>query len=140
MSLSQAKFILISSAKPIQPFPRKTRGEEGGEKECCFAHIKKGKEKKSSSCLIESCGAIMIGNRICGDKARRRLLMFLADSSLVLDAPFSKDFSRPSFFPLIPLVPSSPALCRDGAHSLTVPTDGQAEHAQDCGGGAGLSP
>lgn len=121
MSLSQAKFILISSAKPIQPFPRKTRGEEGGEKECCFAHIKKEKVKKSSSCLIESCGAIMFRNRIYGDKARRRARMFSADSSLFLAALFSQDFSLPSISTLQPPVLSSPLVTQPCAGMTLMP-------------------
>jgi len=127
VSLSRAKLILISSAKPIQPFPRKTRGEEGGEKECCFAHIKKEKEKKSSNCLIESCGAIMLRNRIYGDKVPRRPRMFLADSCLFLAAIFSEDFSLPPVSPPQPLVLSIPLVAQPhagtGACALTAVRD-----------------
>lgn len=43
MSLSQAKFILILSAKPIQPFPRKTRRDE--RRNVVLPTLKRGKKR-----------------------------------------------------------------------------------------------
>lgn len=117
MCLSQAKFILIASAKPIQPFPRKTRERRKERRNVVLPTLKRGKKRNLPASWL---GAVVPSRSGAGSMVTRLgdiCVLFSADLSLIPDAPFSQVFNLTSISISQPLVQCWCPRCSHGCVS-----------------------